>query len=330
MILTAALGAVSIFVVGCDEEDFVLRFSHSTHVKDNEMACTDCHGELGAALKTPDHDVCTQCHQEIVEADKISKETCGTCHVEKDLETIGETEAKKPPAKGIFIHTKDLEGRCDKCHGDLLNEKAERIPVLTKKDITAMRTRGHALSLPCVTCHVDLDQRTKPETHQRDWKRLHGVLSLAEEGTTCDMCHTKESCAECHQSEQPSYHTNLFRLKTHGMQGSWDRQRCRTCHQDDFCASCHKDTKPRSHGAGWQSRHCANCHTDTDPNSGCQTCHEGGIEVHDMTPPIWHRDVHVSCLTVGCHAPGTGGPRSLIPLKHPFLDETECSICHRL
>ncbi len=318
---------------GCDEEEqYVLRFSHHLHVEENGIECGECHEETEQGLFTlPAHDICVMCHEDIIETDKIAEETCGTCHVEQDLEAIGKLEPPKRPTRDVFRHSEALQGACRECHGTMFVEGVEHIWVWTREDVVAIREKGMATDRPCKACHQELDPKWAPSNHQRNWIDRHGVYA-AEHEFDCTSCHFPDNCDECHRARQPSSHNTLWRLRTHGIEASWDRQRCQVCHQEDFCSGCHRDVRPRSHSAAWRQRHCLQCHSSLSLGTGCETCHPGGIEVHeDLAPPAWHADLAISCLNSGCHGPVDGSPNiRLVPSQHPFLDETECQNCHQL
>ena len=244
-----------LLAAGCEEKDeYALRFSHNLHVVELETGCPDCHGAVtaGEAVR-PDHDTCIACHEDLIEVDEITKETCGACHVEQDLETIGAGPRPKPVTRAVFVHTPALDEKCDSCHGHLLAEDAEQVPVLTRSMVVAMRETAHAMELPCQDCHDYLDADTVPENHRKGWTNRHGLLAQ-EPDAVCSACHHDTACRECHQSQQPASHNNLWRNRTHGIESTWDRERCRVCHQDDFCVACHSEMQPRSHTALWTGR----------------------------------------------------------------------------
>jgi len=295
---------------GCEEkENYTLRFSHNLHVTEMEMGCPDCHGDLAKGEPAmPDHDTCTECHEDLIDADEISKDTCGTCHVEKDLDQIGSGPQPKKVTTGVFRHSAALEGKCATCHGDLLAEGTERIPVMTRSTVLDIREKAHGMNLPCKDCHEYLKPDWMPDNHLKGWTKRHGVLAQ-ERDAVCSACHHETACRECHQSQQPASHNNLWRLRTHGIEATWSRERCRVCHQDDFCAACHSEMEPRSHNALWvggrRPRHCTVCH---EPGQNCAVCHEKDApSVHTEVWPSFHDFVPnvENCFeSSACHAQG--------------------------
>ena len=164
-------------------------------------------------------------------------------------------------------------------------------------------------------------------------------MFAAEEKPLCTQCHKQAVCRECHQQQPPSSHINLWRLQTHGIEASWNRENCQLCHQNDFCVSCHADTEPSSHTAGWgptSNRHCSNCHLSV---SECNICHSGSTnEIHDASAPIipasapggTHSPSN-ACLN-DCHVIGGANvtliKNELPTAKHDIFDESVCLTCH--
>lgn len=325
MNITRLLLILSLFVLsltqGCKEKDqSLLLFSHYQHVTDMELACDSCHAQEKGRLTLPDHQNCSECHSELIEADEISIDTCGVCHKEPDLEQIGEMGPTDRVSREVFFHSEALENYCNECHGDMLLEDADG-RLMTRDDVIRIREQSHETGRPCSQCHTDLTRESMPENHQVNWKKSHGLFA-ADEEFTCSVCHEENTCKECHMSEEPDSHNTLWVLQTHGIEGSWNRQSCRVCHQDDFCAGCHRETKPRSHTSGWANMHCLNCHA-----SSCKVCHTGGIAAHTGTP-VPSEAFHVptaNCL-LSCHEPGGFGP-TIFPNEHLF-DLNTCIVCH--
>lgn len=347
-------GVLSVFLLaGCNKEDeYKLAFSHSLHVAENGMACADCHGKLvDGRFSAPTHASCKECHGDWVESTTVDAKTCGMCHKIRDLRSLS---LEKPPLKAetpasaAFVHSAALSNRCADCHEPVLDKKADRVPGMTRTMKLAMREKAHRWGLDCAVCHVDMDTRTAPQNHRRNWTRRHGALGT-EPDNVCGVCHREESCRECHQVTLPASHNNLWRLKTHGIQGAWDRERCLVCHQQDSCDACHADTRPQSHKAGWERSHCYSCHTSQSAGTGCAVCHEAGIDTHPNPHLAGWRSQHCNNCHLGtpeaeqcgvCHeggasianhpSPHGGGWREQHCAScHPGSPDTrQCSVCH--
>jgi hypothetical protein len=307
LITCAALIA---FLTGCEEEErYQLRFSHNLHVTENGMGCEDCHGAPGQPdFKAITHATCLDCHDE-PEAEEISAETCGICHQAKQVALYeaasklpegeaAETEEMKAgdeepdqvadeqaavSSKSVFVHTEALAGKCADCHSYLLDAELVSVPELAHDDIVSIRNQAHRSGQECSTCHVDMDPAIAPGSHDIAWTKRHGQFAMQPDAS-CSVCHTQDSCADCHSVMQPASHNNMFRMKTHGTMAAWNRASCQVCHTEDSCTSCHATTRPKSHNARWgapgfKPTHCIGCHNTSSPGDGCVTCHEGGNDV---------------------------------------------------
>jgi hypothetical protein len=358
-----------VFFAGCKEETkYRINFYHYLHVEENGSECVDCHGELTEGMfVAADMDVCAECHEDEVEADDINAETCGKCHLEKDLDDIGAPDYERP-TRGVFRHSEDLRDSCRICHFDTVKEGSTKVAFWTRADVVEIRTRAHALGRDCKTCHENLNKVTPLKNHDTNWTKRHGMFA-AEEEALCTMCHNQENCRECHQREAPSSHVNLWRWQTHGVEASWNRESCQVCHQNDFCVSCHSETKPRSHVSNWQNNHgvlgdvdscqtchpsdfCSYCHSVTKPNSHvggwlsganlhCSNCHIGisncsvcharsVISIHSSAPPIkqpFHSLLADPTDCLNVACHSAGGAKP--PLATHFIfDDSECVNCH--
>lgn len=309
-IIPLLLGLVLLLLVGCDEEKYTLKFSHFIHVTDNEMDCDECHGELGqASFKAMTHETCIDCHDE-PEAEERSKETCGYCHVEKEFYLMGDLITQ--PVKtnqSVFVHTEAVAERCQDCHSSLLAEELTSVPGMKRNEIVRIRDDAHNSGQDCLMCHVDMDRYQEPADHDHFWMKRHGLFGMQDDAA-CSVCHSEDSCRECHSVMQPMSHNNMWRLKTHGIEAAWDRQDCMVCHEEDSCQSCHSQASPRSHRGRWAASgkyptHCFGCHTSATAGEGCVVCHESGNDVM-LHEPYW-TPIHdrfgnqLNCYE--CHSP---------------------------
>jgi hypothetical protein len=339
IIISLFSGALLLLLAGCDEDKYQLRFSHYIHVTDNEMSCDECHGELGgSSFNAMTHETCIDCHDE-PEAKEIRKDTCGYCHEKKLLPKLKEWKSEPAsPRRNLFVHTEKMEDNCRECHVEILVENLTAVPKLKRNDIVRIRDTAHNSGQDCLTCHVDMDRYQEPPSHDLYWMTRHGLFGMQADAA-CSVCHSEDSCRECHSVMQPVSHNNMWRLRTHGIVSAWDRQRCMVCHQEDSCTSCHSLVKPRSHGALWAERHgtwdpgrcmvchepdfCNSCHSENSPRShraawddrhcsqchvtdgeSCVVCHEGGnnkAELHEDGWPSFHDGFNNQTDCLQCH-----------------------------
>ncbi len=310
----AAVILLAVLLAGCNKDDgYKLVFSHNLHVAENDVTCLDCHGKMADGhFAKPGHAVCKECHSSWIETKEITAETCGMCHKGKDLQEFSKTEpvpAAAGQVNGVFIHTEALANRCADCHGTLMDKKLKQVPELTHKEKVRIRDQAHHWGLSCTACHSDMDPKTPPPSHSQNWTRRHGTMG-SQPDNACGVCHSKESCRDCHQVTLPSSHNNLWRLKTHGIQAAWDRGRCLVCHEQDSCTTCHESTRPQSHTAGWDKNHCNNCHPSKSTGTGCTLCHGDALESHPNPHSAGWLGKHCN----NCHA---GSPES-----------RQCGVCH--
>ena len=274
------LGAMALLLAGCDEEKYTLRFSHDLHVNENGMDCSDCHGDAAEGFTPLSHDSCSDCHDEAEETE-IRANTCGLCHAGKlDDLAKGRTAKAEKPKRTVFVHTEALAGNCQDCHGAIMEKGLEKVPMLRRADVIGIREAAHVSGRDCQACHVDMDRSEAPSSHDQVWMKRHGMLG-SQADASCSVCHSENSCLECHSVMQPASHNNLWRMRSHGAAAAWNRDGCMVCHQQDSCQSCHAETPPRSHNARWAASgkrptHCIGCHTAGSAGEGCVVCHEDG------------------------------------------------------
>lgn len=311
-----ALLVSAILVAGCDKEAAKLAFNHNLHVRDNGMACADCHGKVkDGHFATAGHEACKDCHGDWMDEKKVDESTCGKCHKVKNMKSalnalkVAPDKIAVKQEADVFVHTALLSNRCEECHGNLMDKKLVQVPLMNRETKREIRDKAHRSASSCDACHVDMDPKTPPPSHKSGWTQRHGLLSGKDE-KACTICHTEPSCRECHQVTQPASHNNLWRLKTHGIQAAWNRQKCLVCHEVDSCSTCHAETKPQSHNAGWREGHCQKCHTSKERGTGCALCHEGTIDTHPNPHPGSFRSSHCN----SCHP---GSPQT-----------EQCKVCH--
>lgn len=292
VLLTLVLTLVLVFTVitsshgvtGPTQEPKALKFVHSFHVKDNGIACQDCHDKAATSKLSSDNlyakkEACQTCHEEQLEKD------CTYCHTSDDPATYKAFE--QPDRALIFSHELHVEGKkvdCQTCHTDL--EKLDGpigagIPNMT----TCTSCHNSAVaSNACETCHTDF-AALRPRDHNRtDFVREHKRLARTADAS-CAACHSESSCSDCHNGAGVSrvdlpgkglvsprsprltaidrgnaitlmkVHDLNFRY-THGAVASGRIADCQSCHQNEtFCATCHAaggdvnqlKFKPKSH-----------------------------------------------------------------------------------
>lgn len=252
-------------------------FPHSLHVIDQELECSLCHEGVETSSTVADRfmptmETCGDCHD--VDDD------CSMCHGDDD-EYLTLSESLKTSGMS-FPHVRHLVriNDCFTCHGHLEEDDGEKIfPVWTQKD--------------CKACHTS----TKPDSHGDFWISEHGISvnSYALDG--CSMCHTQQTCDQCHEFQQiePRVHEVDF-IYNHGFDLRSGAMECTSCH--DFardCQACHNDNNiwPASHNRPeWSNilEGDGGLHGEAAENEPevCQACHN----LESATN---------SCYSTGCH-----------------------------
>jgi hypothetical protein len=162
--------------------------------------------------------------------------------------------------------------------------------------------------------------RRRTQVHQPFFARTHGP-SAASAQMTCEGCHAKSFCADCHAGEgKRRFHIANFAAR-HAPE-AWGREtNCQGCHNTEvFCRGCHLQSGLSSRGRSnvgyhsavplWSLQHgqaarqglqsCTSCHTQRD----CMQCHsQGGRGINPHGPGfdakrLWKAN-RLTCLR--CH-----------------------------
>jgi hypothetical protein len=265
-----------ILLFGQDKDQIL--FPHQLHIEDVELSCEECHtGVVDADGSSwdifPKMDYCAECHE-----DNTDDGDCSFCH----------TNGENPQSYNIywkssdlgFSHKKHLAGSedCSKCHNYINDDSEVGLPNVW--DIT-----------DCQTCHSKMEDG--PSSHDLLWKEFHGSEMNGSTRGDCSLCHTNNSCEECHQLQQftPIVHPNDFIL-SHSFEAKLGIVECTTCHEIvEDCYSCHVSNQvmPMNHNFhDWvnsdggihvdfvesEGELCATCHLPSE-DSSCLQCHLG-------------------------------------------------------
>jgi hypothetical protein len=225
-----------------------------------------------------------------------------------------------------FVHADHVElagEDCTICHGDIgATQRVGAELAFTMARCTQCHERLSA-GVECSTCHSEIDRDWAPPSHSLAWERMHGQTFRAR-GTAvaedCSLCHTEQTCVQCHQSEPPESHDEFFRLRGHAVRASLDRESCAVCHREDSCIRCHESVEPFSHTGSFGSprnTHCLGCHFPLSGES-CVTCHKATPSHQSATPQPADHVPGANCRL--CH----GG---IAPLPH-VDNGSACQACH--
>ncbi|HXX64013.1 MAG TPA: cytochrome c3 family protein [Bacteroidota bacterium] len=298
-----------------------LKFSHSFHVKEAGVACTDCHKAASASMKATDnlrstHDNCSGCHEDQI------KSQCSYCH----RDTTNIRAAAIPEQTIIFAHATHValkDVTCATCHPGVDSvEYAGAANMPTMATCNTCHDQRKATNA-CEACHTSFTNLIPQDHLVADFKKDHKKLTrLGALQASCATCHTQNFCADCHGAapleqfgrsalmSEPSprsssstdgpkqmnlqmVHSMNYRF-THGIDAKAKAADCYTCHSaQDFCAKCHTAGDNLAPGERPAS-HLAPNFTTLGRNSG------GGVHAD-----LAKRDIE-SCMS--CHDARGGDP----------------------
>lgn len=228
-----------------------VRFSHRSHVTTAKLECARCHGDVA--------------QQEGVPLDPLaSKSSCMDCHARHGMANA-----------------------CSDCHTTI--DAAWRPPThaagwLRAHGVCAMGTRERSVDR-CELCHQEgascsaCHHQMAPEDHDQTFRvRTHG-LQASIDRSRCALCHTQDSCQQCHEMTRPRSHRGGF--------GFTQQRHCVGCHLplgDTGCAVCHPAAPSHDLATPLPADH--------TPAMNCRACHGNGTALP-------HPDGGHSCTA--CH-----------------------------
>lgn len=309
-----------------------LRFAHDVHVRaystekrvtaDTAAACFQCHADKGSTefmrVKRALVGNCLDCHEIDAAHYDAPDSTCATCHLPlSEARAIPEATIAKWEAPKSHDAPDFQEKHGGQAEGSTIDGQ--------KFGVSPACATCHARDF-CAACHVNApeepiiqalhpDRRSlamkaeemkAPASHVRnDFTLVHGRDLEGDALKRCSVCHTGNSCQECHlvppsqvrllpaagpgrgtgakvQRAEPENHGRDF-TDGHGPIADASPQSCAGCHTLEQCIECHRPNQATFagyHPADYLSRHpvaaysqevsCQGCH-----NNGqfCQSCH---------------------------------------------------------
>jgi hypothetical protein len=231
-------------------------FSHRAHAETERFDCTVCHADVATQDSVPLEPLmvkaqCMDCHEQ-----RGLGTACADCHRSIDRTWLPPTHGPQwlrlhgSRVQGAHAHTTDRASvdRCSLCHVD---------------------------GMSCLSCH----QQMAPRDHDQSFRlRTHGLMASLDR-TRCFVCHTRDSCQQCHENTRPLSHRGGF--------GSPLQRHCTNCHlplAETGCAVCHEDAVGHSLAPGLPPGHV--------PSMNCRACHGNGV-------PLRHPDGGHVCTA--CH-----------------------------
>jgi hypothetical protein len=212
-----------------------LAFSHLKHVGENGQECNVCHASVPAS-------------ENLAESLGVSIASCRDCHDSlpdsaRGFKLIDPSFRINTAYRDGFIkfsHKAHLKVACTSCHGDLMLDSTEQNDKPRMAACAQCHQHRGQPTLACLSCH---DRKEAPADHRSAaWRRAesHGSESRFME-EECRMCHTDNSCLECHQGTTSRPIHDLNYRYTHGVDVKFKKSDCSVCHEiPRFCADCHE------------------------------------------------------------------------------------------
>ncbi|MES2179099.1 MAG: cytochrome c3 family protein [Gemmatimonadota bacterium] len=154
-------------------------------------------------------------------------------HRETQFGLVHGAAAKSNIARCATCHAR---ASCETCHtGDGARDALRRLPDAREATAPGVQLR-HERQI------ADTSLRTV-RVHATGFARAHGAQA-ASGAATCENCHAKRFCADCHTGEKVThrYHANNF-VSTHAPQAYRRETDCSSCHSAEaFCRDCHRQT----------------------------------------------------------------------------------------
>ncbi len=263
----------------------MFRFSHKTHVIDEEMECLDCH-ESAESSRTGEDNLFPD------------PESCLDCHEPDEYDPFDLLAPIREYSR-LFSHKQHVESgeTCESCHGEI-SRKTEAFPYRLPDMVQCLDCHEvEAVTFDCRSCHTETEE-LRPLSHRPNFEHNHGDLARMEAavfsgGKDCATCHRVSFCQSCHEGDNVDRFTHPLNYEfTHALEAGSKQKECAACHiEREFCLACHRENNvlPHNHGVGWVNRFpgdggrhriealndlesCIACHEE-NAEQLCQSCH---------------------------------------------------------
>ncbi len=212
----------------------------------------------------------------------VVEQTCRACHG-----NIAKT--KNYSSEVIFSHGNHIVLQCSSCHSRFPHrpEGTERPTMKGCFDCHGLRhgSMGILATGKCEDCHVTPRERLRPAFHTFGWKGEPHVKPAEEAfNTRCAMCHTPETCTDCHDRELVEWAPK-----------SWDYD------AGDGCMSCHEQSQLLKQSmSGSKSFQVSGLELSAHRDLSCQQCHvDYRYDDKPSRTPLWNVNAGYACAD--CH-----------------------------
>ena len=289
-----------------EDRSKLIKHSHKFHATKGGAECKDCHASITSSEKAmdsnlPKMDACYECHD---------KETtdCKLCHLEPKEPY---SSYKAPKRELTFNHKAHLGMKnvnCETCHSEITNKAYTGARTLPAMESCMGCHDGAQASNDCKTCHTDI-RFIKPADHMAGFMRTHKHEVATQGDANCRMCHSTESCEDCHNGGNLNKMKNRNEFSPSGTPSGMSEnssQIISKAHALDFIFTHRFDAKAKT-------SECQTCH---EAESFCVQCHNNNDK---MSKPAWHK---VAGFTSGVG----GGLHAQLAKK----DMENCVSCHNI
>ncbi|MBX7151085.1 cytochrome c3 family protein [bacterium] len=291
-----------------EDRSKLIKFSHAYHKTEVGAECAQCHSGVEKSTKSTDNNLglmedCYACHDK-------KKTDCSVCHMEKSEPY---SAFANPKRELVFSHKQHIDAgsKCEDCHTNVGEKGYVNTSFLPTMESCMGCHNGVKASNDCQTCHTDI-RFIKPADHVGDFMRTHKQIVATQGDVNCVMCHSSETCEECHEGG------NLEKFKKH----------------NDFTTSKgasgvngnNSMILQRSHSLDYLFTHRFDAKAKT---SDCQSCHETEtfcVQCHTQNPKVSKPAGHDAAGFVNFTAGSGGGLHASLAKK----DMENCVSCHEL
>ncbi|HKJ92160.1 MAG TPA: cytochrome c3 family protein [Longimicrobiales bacterium] len=294
-----------------------LRNQHGRLAQSETARCSTCHTQ----------ERCTSCHVSTGSAPVIARIPQAGPNLDlpsfpahyftpasHEKETWLQAHGARAKARGADCSACHTRNDCQACHVQPAPAPVQHMP-------PRPQTRAPGVMLV----------RKAPPSHATPgWQEQHGTFASSD-GATCQSCHTRRFCEDCHTAPSNRFHPADF-VARHASTAYSGRLECQSCHNVAvFCRACHEQVgvgtptdRPLGPGfhdgkPGWLLQHgqaarqdletCASCHKQQD----CLQCHSetGTLQINPHGPDFDPQRVQKrnAAICAACHIknPLSGG-----------------------
>jgi c(7)-type cytochrome triheme protein len=254
-----------------NNNDKIIKFDHSFHINEADVACEDCHTKAKNSLSAKDNlnpvkADCATCH------DVNDQNTCNMCHFDNVYKKLESSRKELIFSHNFHLETENMQ--CTDCHKGLdkikyAKQSAAAFPPM--ETCYSCHDNKKAMN-NCEGCHTNLTSLIPKDHEKTNFLNEHKLVFGISAEKNCMMCHSDNFCQVCHSPVKysgnntkenfnvPYYtkesgtrtdrgklqklttvHTLNYKF-THGLDANQKSFECKTCHDPvDFCSSCHQN-----------------------------------------------------------------------------------------